>query len=296
MPGPNLASAALTTTISGSIAGTTLTVASVTTGGPVAGGQAVSGSGALPGTVIQSQLTGTPGGAGTYLLNNSQTVTGPVPFTLIPTFVPQPFDLSVLANVKGYLYPPGGNAPTVGDAALQRMISATSIELQRWLGYDPSAGSMLAQTTYIEECDANDDGMGWPNEWLFPVPVRYPPILSVASVTVDGFSVPSGGDPVQTAGYFFDALRPDAIWLAGYRPLIRGVKSIVVTYAGGYALIPWDVEQACIEAVALRLNESKRIGVRSQSMAGETTSYIMSAMSPATQAKLQPYRRMPYPF
>jgi hypothetical protein len=63
------------TPIVGSISGTTLTVSSVTSGGPVAVGQLVTaGTSILPMTSITAQLTGTPGGAGTYTVSKSQTV------------------------------------------------------------------------------------------------------------------------------------------------------------------------------------------------------------------------------
>lgn len=55
----------------GSIAGDVLTV-SVVASGSLAAGQTVSGSGVVSGTEIVEQLSGTAGGAGTYLLNRSQ--------------------------------------------------------------------------------------------------------------------------------------------------------------------------------------------------------------------------------
>lgn len=59
----------------GGISGTTLTVASVTTGGLYAG-QTLTGTNVAAGTTVVSQLTGaTPGGAGTYQVNISQNVT-----------------------------------------------------------------------------------------------------------------------------------------------------------------------------------------------------------------------------
>jgi hypothetical protein len=56
----------------GAISGTTLTASSVS--GKLAVGQTVQGTGVAPGTTISAQLTGTAGGAGTYSLSVSQTV------------------------------------------------------------------------------------------------------------------------------------------------------------------------------------------------------------------------------
>jgi len=60
-------------TVTGSIAGTVLTVSAVTTGTLVVGA-ILSGTGITAGTQIVKQLTGTIGGAGTYTVSASQTV------------------------------------------------------------------------------------------------------------------------------------------------------------------------------------------------------------------------------
>lgn len=62
--------------ITGSIAGTILTVTAVGAGSTLQDGQALADltTALLPNTIITGQLTGTPGGAGTYSVNQSQTV------------------------------------------------------------------------------------------------------------------------------------------------------------------------------------------------------------------------------
>jgi hypothetical protein len=59
--------------VTGSIAGTTLTVTAIGTGA-LAPGQTLSGAGVDPATTIVSQLTGTTGSTGTYQVSVSQTV------------------------------------------------------------------------------------------------------------------------------------------------------------------------------------------------------------------------------
>jgi len=61
------------TSITASIAGTTLTVTAIASG-TLYLGQVLTGSGVTAGTTIAEQLTGTPGGVGTYRLWQSQTV------------------------------------------------------------------------------------------------------------------------------------------------------------------------------------------------------------------------------
>ena len=59
-------------TFTGAISGTTLTASSVT--GSIDIGGVIAGSGVTAGTYVKAQLTGTPGGAGTYQVSDSQTV------------------------------------------------------------------------------------------------------------------------------------------------------------------------------------------------------------------------------
>lgn len=60
----------------GSIAGNTLTVSAIdpTVGGAIVAGATIFGVGVAAATVVQAQLTGTPGGVGTYRVSGSQTV------------------------------------------------------------------------------------------------------------------------------------------------------------------------------------------------------------------------------
>jgi hypothetical protein len=64
----------------GTIAGTVLTVSAVASGA-VQAGQTVSGAGVATGSMITQQLTGSPGGIGTYSLSRSQAVASPVAMT-----------------------------------------------------------------------------------------------------------------------------------------------------------------------------------------------------------------------
>lgn len=59
-------------TFTGSISGTTLTVASGLTGSPLGAGQVLTGGAIVAGTYIVNQLSGTPGGVGTYTVSDSQ--------------------------------------------------------------------------------------------------------------------------------------------------------------------------------------------------------------------------------
>jgi hypothetical protein len=69
-------------TAGSSIAGTTMTIAAMAAnGGFFEVGMTIQGTGVTAGTTIISQLSGTPGGAGTYEVSDSQTVAGPIAIT-----------------------------------------------------------------------------------------------------------------------------------------------------------------------------------------------------------------------
>jgi hypothetical protein len=70
------ATASVGATFTGSGSGTSLTVTAVT--GFISVGDSVSGTGIPTGTVISSQASGTPNGAGAYITNNSTTASGTV--------------------------------------------------------------------------------------------------------------------------------------------------------------------------------------------------------------------------
>ncbi len=57
-----------------------------------------------------------------------------------------------------------------------------------------------------------------------------------------------------------------------------------------YSYLPGDIEQACLELVALRYKERERIGHVSKSLAGETVSFTQKDMSDDIKLALQPYR------
>lgn len=59
-----------------------------------------------------------------------------------------------------------------------------------------------------------------------------------------------------------------------------------------YSYLPLEVEQACIELVALRYQERQRIGQVSKSLAGEVVAFTQKDMQDDVAAALAPYRRV----
>ena len=58
---------------------------------------------------------------------------------------------------------------------------------------------------------------------------------------------------------------------AGWAP---GVQNLEVAYKPGYAVVPIDVEQACVELTWLMYRESRRQGRESMSRSGMSINFV----------------------
>lgn len=70
------------------------------------------------------------------------------------------------------------------------------------------------------------------------------PISAVSSLTIDGVAITAASSPTAY-GYVFDDL---AVYLRGYS-FCRGVQNVAIAYTAGFATIPADLVQACVEGV-----------------------------------------------
>ena len=183
-------------------------------------------------------------------------------------------DLTILANVKAWLPGAGGGGITytTDDALLQRLITAVSSHVQSWLD------RAIASAAYVD----TRDGRGG-----YRVGLTNYPVTAVASVTIDGVSLPASPDGISPRFTFSDS----TVFLIGYG-FARGTRNVVISYTAGYATTPPDIEQAAIELVALRYRERDRIGLVSKGLAGETTSYVQQDMPAHVSAVLSQYRRV----
>jgi hypothetical protein len=261
-------------------------------------------------------------------------------------------DLTSLANVKAWLSPP--LTSTADDALLTRLISAASRFILGYLDRPVLLAQPYAETR---------DGLG--NRTLL---LRQWPVVSIASLTVDGNLVPAVAAGLSAAGWLLDgwdgwsAGQPQALSLIGYA-FPRGRQNVAIGYTAGYAVtgeqqtvpsaapytlttlrswaadlgvayvgggalaptpgtpaqgqynvaggvytfsaadagravalsysyLPLEIEQACIELVALRYQERQRIGQVSKSLAGEVVAFTQKDMQDDVAAALAPYRRV----
>lgn len=179
-------------------------------------------------------------------------------------------DLTTLANVKTWLKV----TTTTDDALLQRLVSAASDYIQAWLNRD------LPQQTYTSYRDGHDG-----TRMMF----RNYPVTAVLGVKVDNLTIPASVN--GTNGYVFT---DTSIALIGYR-FTRGMQNVYLNYTAGYTAIPNEIEQACIELVALRYKDRDRIGLVSKELAGESVTFSQKEFSDSVESTLKQYRRVMLP-
>jgi hypothetical protein len=176
------------------------------------------------------------------------------------------------------------------------LVSAVSTQIQNFVGYQ------FASASYTRTFNGNGG-----QKMLLPDR----PVTAVASLTIDGIAVPAGAVGA-TPGYLFDNkflyLYGGGVggsmgrnWRGSY-VFTRDVQNVTVTYTAGYATVPYDVQQACLNwlgsAYAL-LGEDPTV---KQLRAGDTQidfSFITTKLGevtllipPAIAAAISPYQRV----
>lgn len=172
-----------------------------------------------------------------------------------------------------------------GDA-VARLVAATSAQIARWLGYDPTS------RTYARRFH----GRG---RTALLLPDR--PVTAVASVTVDGVAVPAG-----PTGFVLDER---GVYLAGGGRFARGAMNVAITYTAGFDPVPADLQAACLDwlastwaagqddergpgVVQVRAGDTER---RYQADGGALTDLGRGGvvpLPPSVYAALAPYRRV----
>ncbi|HVH76759.1 MAG TPA: phage head-tail connector protein [Stellaceae bacterium] len=186
-------------------------------------------------------------------------------------------DLCQLSDVKAWLQTGQNAFPATDDALLSRLITAASQFIQSWLGRQ----ILLADYNEIR------DGLGTAGETRLQFACF--PVSAVLSVMVDGVAVPPLPTPAPAvpggavilpttveAGYVFN---PTQLVIRGMC-VPRKAQCVALQYTAGYAAVPADLGQACIELVAFKYRERTRIGERSRTLGGGgTASYTTAAFS-----------------
>ena len=155
---------------------------------------------------------------------------------------------------------------------LQSLITNVSAWIEQWL----SRSLFSALTVSTRDGTGTDTMMA--EEW---------PVTAVTSVEVDGKSIPASTGP-SVAGYAFSSTK---FLLRGYT-FTRGQLNVKLTYTAGYAAIPGEIEQSCLELCALRYRERPSVSISSKTLgSGETVSYTQQDMPKSVLALLNNYKR-----
>ncbi len=178
--------------------------------------------------------------------------------------------LTTLAAVKEWLQIP--STVTKFDALLQRLILAASDAIEAYcnVSFSPQA------------YDETRNGHGG----CQIVPSRSP-IISVQTLQVDWQTVPPSPGNGQP-GYVYDDV---TVTLFG-RVFTRAKANVRLAYTAGYATVPNDVAQACVETVGLRFKEMDRIGIVSKTLATEVISFSQRDFSSAATTALNNRRNV----
>ena len=176
--------------------------------------------------------------------------------------------LATVEQVKGYL----GMNCSQDDALLERLVVSASGYIQTWLNRELGLGQ------YTETLSGTDGAT---------MMLKNTPVTDVSEVLINGLSIPLSTSAYM-AGYVFDDAH---VALRGYR-FSAGMLNVSITYSAGYAQVPEEVTQACIEMVSMRYREKDRIGLTSKGLAGETIGFSQKDMADSTRHILQQFRRV----
>ena len=150
------------------------------------------------------------------------------------------------------------------DTELARLIPA----VQEWLQHE--CARKFEQATVTEYYSGRT--------WRELIMVARPPIVSITNLWDDPLRVYA--TPLALSSYVVPAVdsedsKAGLVRLDG-RTFTDGIQNIKITYVGGYATIPTDLEQAVIEMVWASREKGLHnlVGVRSRSVADGNVQYL----------------------
>ena len=191
-----------------------------------------------------------------------------------------PADLTTLAAVKQWLYTNAPDAvPAATDALLSVLITACSVFVQNEIN------RTIASTAYTETRNGQGGSV---------IITKQYPILSVASVTVDGQSIQARGalTPTTTGNgapsYAFDDI---SIALIGCG-FTRGFQNVIFSYTAGYASTPADLDHAVVETIGDWFKYKDRIGQLSMGIEGQTISFTNADIPKRAMGVIDNYRKV----
>jgi hypothetical protein len=198
-------------------------------------------------------------------------------------------DLTTLSDVKAWLQTGANAFPASDDLLLARLITAASQFIATWLNRP------LLSQDWQEVRDGLAGGLG-PCESRFAFGVQ--PCTAVSLVVVDGVTIPAvpalapappGQAAIGTspAGYLFS---PTTLVIRGY-VVPRKAQCVLFQYTAGFAAVPADIAQACIELVCSKYRGRSRTDEAAKRLGdGSTVKFALADISAPVKALLSPYR------
>ncbi len=169
------------------------------------------------------------------------------------SFAPAAVDLTIVQTLKDTY----GVTDNAFDDTFQRWITAVSGHFERY------CNRPLVQRSFTETRNGNGK---------YELAMRQFPIVSVASVTVDGVAIPQKTTPTGSGYAFGDTV----LYLSGYQ-FGCGIQNVVVVYTAGLftntaAAAGSDIEQAVIETVGTFWKRKDHVDQVSGSKGGASSS------------------------
>ena len=126
------------------------------------------------------------------------------------------------------------------------------------------------------------------DEWLTRLIVSRPPVISITNMWDDPLRVYA--TPILNSLYTIQDSNSGLIRLDGLT-FQSGINNIKITYSGGFATIPSDLEQAAIEMVwaAREKGVHNLVGVRSRSIADGNVQYMNLGWGSLAQEIVEKY-------
>ena len=207
---------------------------------------------------------------------------------------PAAFDLTTLAEVKGYLYPAIGNV--TDDFILQDLITQGS---QFLINEVRRGADLYSSTTYSERYDGNGQDF---------LRLRHNPVTAVSQVKVGNTVIPQSPDYVLPGWAInqnnFDGTGTGLIMVPGnynypqpfstYSVFCKGRMNVLVNYTAGYSMVPADLVEATVELVGQNYKRRGWIDEKSQAMpmGAGTKTFRDWSFTPKISRVIQYYRRV----
>jgi hypothetical protein len=113
------------------------------------------------------------------------------------------------------------------------------------------------------------------------------PVLTVSSLIIDGSSVPAAAN-AQSFGYLFDDF---CLYLTS-GTFSRGIQNVTVSWQAGYAAVPADVAQACVELAVYAYRERSRVGMTSKTVQQMVTAFDKRSIPARVADVIQMYNQV----